>query len=372
MAIAMQCCFLFIGTVMAKKSDISIFKVMGVAFLLSFGGTSHAATDRDNLQVYGVVPGGGGQIVLDGKLDELEWRKASAMGEFHFNGTTRPGSERRPTMVRALWTKDALFVAAECVENEMPAKGAAIRGDIEVMLESGQTQQRYYKFIVHSDGSSEALFLRSTDQIDMGWGVRSGFECAVGMDKDRWVVEMKIPFRAMTAQPQLGDLWLCNVRRFSFMKAFEDSSWAAGATWFTPNRFGYLYFLPDAGSFNMATLLELSDRRGLPVEVMSGQGRMIVRSNASILDDTLRDARLALTCAAGWLKRVKIADEKETKIGKQIDELELKLTDLSSRRVDGPVSAQTMSAIFLPTQEIKRQSQEIVKEIQCAGMSASN
>lgn len=359
------------GKAREETSNRRSMKALGLALLLSAGGSSQAATDSGNIQVYGVAPGDGGQIVLDGKVDEAEWRKASVMGEFHFNGTTRPGSERRPTLARALWTKDALFVAVECIENEMPGKGADIRGDIEVMLEAGKTRQRYYKFAAHSDGSSEALFLREGLQFDHGWGLRSGFECAVGMDKDRWIVEMKIPFRAMTAQPAVGDLWICNVRRFSFMKKFEDSSWAAGATWFTPNRFGYLYFLPDDGSFNMATLLELSDRRGLPVEVMSGQGRMIVRSNAGLLDDTLRDTRLALTCAAGWLKRMEIPDGKKAEFATQIDELELKLTELTAMRGDGPVSAQTMSMVFLPTQEIKRQSQEIVKEIQCVGMSVS-
>lgn len=53
----MQFCFL---TVMAKKSDILILKVMGMALLLSAGTDSYASTDRDNLQVYWVAPSDSG------------------------------------------------------------------------------------------------------------------------------------------------------------------------------------------------------------------------------------------------------------------------------------------------------------------------
>jgi len=122
--------------------------------------TTWAATDPDHIQVYGVQPGDGAMIVLDGKPDETLWREVPVMGEFHFRFRRNSTADSRLTLARAFWSGDALYFAVECLENEMPPAGkyAEIRGDVELMLESGNTQQRYYKFIARSDGSGESFF----------------------------------------------------------------------------------------------------------------------------------------------------------------------------------------------------------------------
>ncbi len=341
--------------------------------LIGLAAQVKAVSNTDYLQVYGVAPGDDSQVKVDGVLDENVWGDSAGLGEFHISNTARSNPEKRPTLARAFYTKDALYLAIECFENEMPAQDEVCKlvGCVEVFLEAGRTQGRFYKYVADagyysaSFGPGNLAMSVVGGRYDNFWGVGSGYQGAVKGTTDRWTVEMKMPFKAMSSRPAAGDLWLFNVRRFTFMKGFEDISWAPGAKYDTPYKFGYLYFQEKPGQFDLNSLVALSaERGGLPVEVMSSTGRLLARSNAELLDEELNSADDSLALSRELLDRASLPEKTKADLEKRLKELAVSVDDFTRLRGKGEVSALLMSGLYMQAQNAARTSRQLCRELQ--------
>jgi hypothetical protein len=199
------------------------------------------------------VPRAEGVLRIDGILDELSWELSEGVLVEYLleDGAARP---ELSTRVRALWSDEFLCLGYECPFTELnvfesPDRtkerfGLWERDVVEAFIGSDAASGRhYYEFEVSPNGERLDLELGG-DTKALDWN--SGFESAVKVDKDSkvWVVEIRIPLRALSAdRPGKGTRWRLNLYRHDRAhKAFLAWSPTATATAHTPERFGHMEF----------------------------------------------------------------------------------------------------------------------------------
>ena len=120
----------------------------------------------------------------------------------------------------------------------------------------------FYKFVVNSLGKYDTVWRMDTANMSEDW-TTAGVACAAKVTKDRWEVELFVPWSAFHDRPapKAGDVWtFCHSRfRWGAVGGWAGlSSSAPGGSGVSPNKFGYLYFsdgsCPDAA--NVLAILE--------------------------------------------------------------------------------------------------------------------
>jgi len=171
--------------------------------------------------------------VIDGSLSDAAWQLAPAV-----SGFTSIDLEHQyvpaQTTFRVGWDEENLYVAAECFEDpqllpHLKADGtgrdcpAYLDDSIELFL-APQPQDRadYYQLAVNAGRG----FFDSKGSNDPAWNAE--WKRAVKRRKDRWVVEVAVPFKTLAADPPAhGTLWRFNVcRNRQVREGGRFSSWA--------------------------------------------------------------------------------------------------------------------------------------------------
>lgn len=357
--------------------------LVGSLFTILLIGELHALTNEYNYQVYGVQPEKNVKITIDGKLNEQPWLRTPSMGEFHFIRNIDDQTEERQTVAKVFYTPEAIYLSVECYETEIDGiirkitnnKNQAYWFDdcLEIYLETGRTYKKFYKFVINPNGVLWAMRVNN-DDYDNTWQARAGVVGAAVVGKDRWTVEMRIPYTGFTKEPQTGDLWTFNIRRIRWgkKKKLEDSSWSPGASYSNPWRFGHLYFEKEAGQVNINTILELSrGKQGATVEVMLGKGRMFLESNSTIVDRDLMEIKKLLDQGELVLKRLELPKNELKKLFGKYETCRNKFSSLTKRRKQGDVSAETMALILLPLKSLRRQITSLIWDVKWRQMSIS-
>lgn len=321
-----------------------------------------ALTDLRNIQVYGVRPEPEGSMKIDGKLDEPEWRRTPSMGGFHFIDKIDARTPERQTMARLFHTKDALYLAVECLETDVPQ--AALRSNqvdtywsddcVEVYLDPGRTLARFFKLAVNPNGILWAMKVEGANY-DLSWQARCGAEAAASKAAGSWTVELRVPYSGLACVPQGDDLWACNVRRIRWGKErkLEDSSWSPNAGPSNPWRLGNLYFELQDGMVNSGKLMALcQEGGGGTVEVALGIGSMLLQDNASVVDARLEALGKAL--------------------GPGMDALKARRDQLQRERGQGPVTDATMAKLLAPLEELRGQVESLAWETRWKNLSEND
>ena len=193
----------------------------GVLSVLAIGNLQ-ALTNEYNYQAYGVQPEKDVKIKLDGKLDEAEWKRTPSLGEFHFIKNIDDQTEERQTVSRVFYTPEAIYIGIECYETDIDGVVRKIKSNsnktywsddcLEVYLETGRTYKKFYKLAINPNGVVWAMRVKNDDYDDT-WQARSGVAGGASVGKDRWTVEIKIPYKSFARKPQAGNLWTFNIRR---------------------------------------------------------------------------------------------------------------------------------------------------------------
>ncbi len=197
----------------------------------------------------------------DGELSEPVWHMARPVWLEYGSGnsTARP---EFATRLRALWSRDYLYLAFECPYTkltvfeppqrdaerfDMAQRGVSLwdRDTIEAFLaRDPQHPKRYAEFEVAPTNEKLDLNL-DFPQRDFAWN--SGFDGAVKVDKKsrRWICEMRIPLKALgETKPTLGTQWRANFFRSDVAnEAYLAWSPVLKGTFHVPERFGVLEFV---------------------------------------------------------------------------------------------------------------------------------
>lgn len=224
-------------------------------------------------------------LKIDGKINELAWKKASWSDLFvDIEGDKKP-KPLFDTRVKMLWDSQYLYIAADIEE---PHLWATLLNhddiifkdhDFEVFIDPNNDENQYFEIEINALGTVMDLFMFKTYKrggpMDMSWnsdGMKSAIKCKGTLnnnrDKDKgWTVELAIPYNCLKKTgrnylPQSDQPWRINFSRVEWTLQNEGKSYIKklnenGRTipefnWVwspigvidmhVPNRWGYLYF----------------------------------------------------------------------------------------------------------------------------------
>lgn len=237
-------------------------------------------------QPEGYVCGRGGQIVIDGKLDEKSWAAAPWTSDFRdIEGDSRPKPRFR-TRAKMLWDDQYFYVAAELEEphvwGTLTNHDAVIfqDPDFEVFIDPDGDRHNYYEFEMNALNTGWDLLLKKP-YIDGGpalneWEI-PGLKTAVHVkgtlndssDKDTgWTLEIAFPWKVLKefsrqkAPPAEGDIWRVDFSRVEWQvditgKTFKKVPGTKEDNWIwsppgiidmhRPENWGYVKFTAKPG-----------------------------------------------------------------------------------------------------------------------------
>ncbi|MCK5802479.1 MAG: carbohydrate binding family 9 domain-containing protein, partial [Lentisphaeria bacterium] len=202
--------------------------------------------------------------VVDGKLDDGCWTQASLADEFVLYGGRGYAVEQ--TDARMLWDDKNLYIGMRCFDSniaklkkETSEHDGLVCGDdcVEIfftppdnpILAKTPEGERYFHIAVNALGTCwDETGMNSPERWNARWSV------ATSIHKDRWEVELAMPWSALKAQPTDGDVWTVNFNRGlpARGKLQEYSGWSITFAGFhDPDHFGRVIFLerqPTPGS----------------------------------------------------------------------------------------------------------------------------
>jgi hypothetical protein len=161
---------------------------------------------------------------IDGNLDEPAWKTAEAADMKEYSG----GTVKNRTTVQLAYDADNLYVAFTCFESRMDRikttwnhfeeRDNAVWGDdcVEMLFDPFGSGFNYYHIIINSAGVIADC--RNDD-----WHWNAGVNQGIRKGKDRWIVEMAIPFTDLGYLPTGGEVWRGNLGR-SKAKPFQEIS----------------------------------------------------------------------------------------------------------------------------------------------------
>ena len=149
-----------------------------------------------------------GKIVIDGKIDEPEWKQAEVLNSFISAVTKNPLAEE--TNVRVLYDDSNWYVSIECMNDKgiTPLKADCREHDGGVSLDDAveffiaePNNGPYYHFIINSIGTLYDAKL--TDKT-----FESKAEVKTSVNKDRYIIEVRIPVAPMGIEKiRDGQIW---------------------------------------------------------------------------------------------------------------------------------------------------------------------
>lgn len=167
-------------------------------------------------------------IKIDGILDEAEWQKAAVADSFIENSPNFGVLDKHNTRVRVLYSDQAIYVGAylyddpKKIRRQLTARDGEQRQDIDyfsVFFDTYNDNQNGFQFLVtarnvQSDGR---LVANKVSQFglptDYSWD--AVWESKVSIQKDGWVVEMKIPYSALRFSKKEVQDWGVNFQRYT-------------------------------------------------------------------------------------------------------------------------------------------------------------
>jgi hypothetical protein len=173
----------------------------------------------------------GGQVKIDGKLDEAFWHQAARLSNFC---EVEPGENIKPKVeTEAYFAHDAefLYMAFVCHDADVSAIRASIcdrdrifQDDfIGIMIDTFTDNQNGYEFFVNPHGIQGDL-KRTSDNEDSSFDTI--WESAGEINGRGWTAEVAIPFRSLRFPDSHEQTWNLHVLRVRPRDSREQISWA--------------------------------------------------------------------------------------------------------------------------------------------------
>ncbi|MDN3493301.1 DUF5916 domain-containing protein [Winogradskyella bathintestinalis] len=170
---------------------------------------------------------------IDGVLDEDIWQNAEIATNFisfkpEIGETT---SKEQRTEVRITYNDNAIYVAAYLYDDpskimkQLTSRDNFGQNDFfAVMLNPNNDAQNDTEFFVFSSGTQADAIANPTIGEDFGWN--AVWDSAVKIVSDGWIVEMKIPYRALRFAQQDEPIWGLQFHRH-FRRTRAQFTWNA-------------------------------------------------------------------------------------------------------------------------------------------------
>ncbi len=176
-------------------------------------------------------------IVIDGKFDEEDWKKAPAITGFvATDGKTAADPQ---TFVKLLYDDDNIYLAIEALEPEpgrmkmgVKQRDGALWEDsgLELFIAAQGVDANYTQTIFNPNGTIyDAIVVPvAAQRADVKFD--SGIELKTSILADRWVAEIRVPTAPFGCKINAGDVWNMNVGRSRNLVDGKSqlSSWSDG------------------------------------------------------------------------------------------------------------------------------------------------
>jgi hypothetical protein len=204
--------------------------------------------------------------VIDGKLDEADWRNAPSVGDFSFPWFKE--GQKEQTVAKLLWDDENLYVSWYARDNHISAyvterHGPVSRDDcVEIFISPNPDKvKNYYNFEINVIGTilSQARTDWRTGSLNWdpeGMQFRTSYHGLAKKDESPddtfWIVEAAIPLKnfakdAVHTPPQEGDRWRLNLQRLGGKTDAQLSAWApypeGRVSFHQPEYFGWVRFV---------------------------------------------------------------------------------------------------------------------------------
>ncbi|HSJ65525.1 MAG TPA: DUF5916 domain-containing protein [Gemmatimonadaceae bacterium] len=177
----------------------------------------------------------GGEIRIDGRLDEAAWTTAEASSSFtqSWPNADAPPTER--TEVRVLYDEAALYVgvrlfdsAPDSIASQLARRDASgIFSDwVHVVIDSYHDRRSGFRFTVNPHGVPKDVYHFNDGNEDLNWD--AVWQVGTTIDSLGWTAEYRIPFsqiRFSGAEPMGGRVWGLQVQR-DIARKEERTSWS--------------------------------------------------------------------------------------------------------------------------------------------------
>lgn len=198
-----------------------------------------------NPPVYRCVRATGAPGVLTGDVEKEFWKQGEWITDFHdIEGDTLPRPWKQ-TRVKLLWNDEALYIAAELLDDTIWAtvteRDSVIfaDNDFEVFLVPQDSSHRYFELEMNALNTVWDLLMerpqRDCVKRIIGWDIK-GLQTAVKIDGElnnpnadnkKWSIEMKIPWFSLREcpldqcypprfEPAVGEVWRLNFSRVEY------------------------------------------------------------------------------------------------------------------------------------------------------------
>jgi hypothetical protein len=205
------------------------------------------------------------KIVIDGILDEADWKNAQSVGEFKFPWWKE--GEKEQTEVKMLWDGTFLYVAYKCDDKHIWVEHFDTNSDtykddcVELFWNPNpEGQDRYNMFEINSIGNLLSVYTgsgkSSHERVSriMVPHIAQTIQGTVNNNDDidtGWIIEMAVRFSdypelSKRPAPIQGDMWRVGLNRCGGKTNPQDSQWSpelgAKPSFHRPNYFGKIFF----------------------------------------------------------------------------------------------------------------------------------
>jgi len=188
-----------------------------------------------------------GPISIDGKLEEATWQAADVATNFFLNYPVDTTLAKYQTEARLAYDDDNLYVSLVCFDDQTPNIVQSLRRDFDydvndnasVMLGPYNDGLNGFFFAITPEGvqmeGTIAAGGRDGDNYNSSWDNK--WYSAVARLEDRWIAEIRIPFKSFRYKNDL-DTWNITFVRYD-RKRNAVSSWIATPIQLIPNSFAF-------------------------------------------------------------------------------------------------------------------------------------
>lgn len=226
------------------KLDTTYKCITAVIFfsIIFFGpgtGAVRAQTSEDSPGVQAprkvrAYPKKGSEIILDGKLTEDVWSRASYTSDFTQREPNEGADATAKTKVAFVYSDEALYIGAR-MYSENPSKIQALLsrrdevGNSERLIISLDTylDRRTSRSFVVTASSVRADYFQPEDEMDYrsrDYSFDPVWEAESNIDSRGWTTEMRIPFSQLRYSEKDEQVWGLNINRYIPQKN-EDDYW---------------------------------------------------------------------------------------------------------------------------------------------------
>jgi hypothetical protein len=188
-----------------------------------------------------------GPIILDGKLDEQDWKDASVATNFFLNYPVDTTASPFQTEARLTFDEHALYVSFVCYDDKTPDVVQSLRRDFDygtndnVTLILGPYNDAIngFYFVISPQGVQLEGTISGAGADDGGYNPTwdNKWYSKVVKSEDRWVAELMIPFKSFRFKSNIP-AWNITFQRYD-LKRNLVSSWIATPIQFFGTSFAY-------------------------------------------------------------------------------------------------------------------------------------